>query len=570
MALALASAVIAREAATGSGPDAPIFVDVAGPAGLDFVHFNGSTGRFYMLEIMGGGGALLDYDNDGDLDLYLVQGTLIGSDVTLDAALVPPKHPLPLTDRLYRNDLEVRADGSRKLEFTDVTEATGLKPTAYGVGAATGDFDNDGWIDLYLTNSGSNQLLRNNGDGTFSDVTSPSGTDDAHWSVSASFLDYDRDGWLDLYVVNYVDFTVDKHKLCPSPTGARDYCGPLAYGPVVDRLFRNRGDGTFEDVSSKAGISSEARTGLGVVAADFDGDRWLDFYVANDGTSNQLYLNNRDGTFRDDTLLAGCAVNAEGVREASMGVDVADFDGDGDEDLFMTHLTGETNTLYINGGGGMFQDGTQEAGLGTPSWPFTSFGTRFLDYDNDGRLDLLTVSGAVYFFATGSRKVLEQTNQLFHNLGSGRFEEVTESAGEPFARKEVSRGIALGDIDNDGDPDVVMLNNNGPARLLLNQVGAEKGWLGLRLGGGQTPRDMLGARVALQRADRRPLWRRVQTDGSYASASDPRVLFGLAGGSSPSHTVRVYWPDGVTEEFSGLAPGQYHTLLQGSGKAIPE
>ena len=552
-----------------AGEGAEIFRDVADESGLDYIHFNGASGELYYVEITGPGGALFDYDNDGDLDVYAVQGTMLG-DKTFDQALVTTPYKKPLTDRLYRNDLEISADGQRTLRFTDVTESARLTPSAYGMGAATGDFNNDGFVDLYITNLGSNNFLKNNGDGTFSDITEQTGTDDPRWSVSSTFFDYDRDGWLDLFVVNYVDFVVAKHKLCPSPTGARDYCGPLAYKPIVDRLFRNRGDGTFEDVSTRAGINQDARTGLGVVAADFDQDGWLDLYVANDGTSNQLYINEGDGTFRDDTVLAGVAVNAEGKREASMGVDAADFDQNGNDDLFMTHLTGETNTLYVNSGGAMFSDGTQSVGLGTPSWRFTGFGTRFFDYDNDGWLDLITVNGAVAFFATGRRLTLDQTNQLFHNVGGERFEEVSSSAGEVFSLSEVSRGACFGDVDNDGDSDVLVFNNAGSVRLLINQIGSENGWLGVRAVDTASSRDQLGAQVTLHRDGKADLRRRIQTDGSYASASDPRVIFGLGDKPSGAYDLRIDWPDSKKELFTGLKPGEYHRLEKGKGKPLSQ
>mgnify|MGYP001549714876 CR=1 FL=1 len=418
-----------------------------------------------------------------------------------------------------------------------------------------------------MTNFGSNQLLRNNGDGTFSDVTEASGADDKGWSVSASFLDFDRDGWLDLYVTNYVDFGVEKRVHCLNPMGAADYCDPDVYPSADDHLFRNRGDGTFEDVSVQAGIRVEPRTGLGVASADFDLDGWPDLYVANDGMSNLLFMNNGDGTFRDDTLLAGCAVNSEGQREASMGVHAADVDNDGDEDIFLTHYAKETNTLYINDGTAMFDDITQSSGLATPSWNFTSFGTRLFDYDNDGLLDIMTVSGAVTIFSNGSREDLAQTNQLFRNLDGRRFEDVTAQAGAAFHLEEVSRGAAFGDLDNDGDTDVVVFNNSEPSRLLVNQVGVGRQWLGLRLVGAKAPRDMYGAWVELRQPDGPKLWRRVHTDGSYASANDPRIHFGL-GDRTAAATARVTWPSGRVEDFMDLPVGEYTKLVEGTGRAV--
>ncbi|HUP43623.1 MAG TPA: VCBS repeat-containing protein, partial [Thermoanaerobaculia bacterium] len=379
----LASPALA--AATPEPAPGPYFVDRAAEWGLDFVHFNGMTGEYYFPEMMGSGCALLDYDGDGDLDVYLVQGALLGPDDTMADALFPYPGPGRPRDRLYRNDPVRLPDGSWEPRFVDVTEASGLDVTGYGMGVATGDYDGDGDLDLYRTSYGPNQLWRNDGDGTFTDVTAEAGVDDPRWSVSAAFLDYDRDGRLDLYVVNYLEFDVAANPRCFTQSSRRDYCGPADFPPVPDRLFHNRGpapDGasggvTFEDVSAASGIAAARGPGLGVVAADFDGDGWTDLFVANDGQVNFLWRNQGPGpkggpggvTFRDEALLAGVALNREGRAEAGMGVDAADFDADGDLDLFLTHLAGETNTLYVNDGSGQFQDRTLEHGLGAPSFP---------------------------------------------------------------------------------------------------------------------------------------------------------------------------------------------------------
>jgi hypothetical protein len=546
-----------------------IFVDAAESAGLTFVHFNGMSGEHYFNEMMGGGAALIDYDNDGDLDVYLVQGHMLGRGKTTADAWLPPHHPEPLTDRLYRNDLQRGTDGSRVLRFTDMTEASGTLPAGYGMGVTTGDYDNDGWVDLYVTNFGSNQLLRNRGDGTFEDVTAATGTDDRRWSVAATFLDFDRDGWLDLYVGNYVDFSLASQTACLLPSGAQTYCSPGAYRPEPDSLFRNRGDGQFEDVSIRAGIRTEYGAGLGAVAADFNGDRWIDLYVANDQMPNQLWINRQDGSFSNEALMAGVAVNQDGQPEASMGVDALDFDADGDVDLVMTHIDQESNTVYVNDGSGLFEDASFRTGLGLPSLIYTGFGTGWFDYDNDGWLDLLVVNGAVIdlepLIRAGDPYPLHQINQLFRNLGTGKFEEITSQAGKVFELSEVSRGAAFGDVDNDGDTDVVVVNNNGPVRLLLNQVGQDRPWMGLRAVG--RGRDMLGAEVIVSRPDGPLLSRRVHTDGSYASASDPRVLIGLGQESSVSR-VEVRWPDGGVEEWDGLNVGEYTTLRQGDGRPV--
>jgi hypothetical protein len=553
---------------TGTLPaDQAWFTDEAKAAGIDFVHFNGMSGEFYISEIMGAGGALFDFDNDGDLDIYLVQGQMLGPAKTLNRASIPPR-AMPLNDRLYRNDLVVRADGTRTRRFTDVTTGSGLVGRAYGMGVATGDFDNDGWIDLYRTAFGPNQLFRNNGNGTFTDVSDQSGTSDPRWSVSASFVDIDRDGWLDLYVGNYVDHRIDDGIRCSTRTGKRDYCGPRSYTPVPDRLYRNRRDGTFVDITTAAQVAREYGPALGVVAADFDADGWADIYVANDGEPNILWMNQQDGRFRNTALLAGAALNSFGSAEGSMGVDAGDFDNDGDEDLFVTNLPGETNTLYVNDGSALFEDRTMMAGLAIPSLPYTGFGTAWFDFDNDGWLDLLVANGAVRIMESLARATdpfpLHERNQLFRNLGTGRFEEVTARAGAVFELSEVSRGAAFGDVDNDGDVDVLLTNNNGPARLLINHVGERNRWVGLRLVGGPGRRDMLGARVGVFRDKGPALWRRARADGSYASANDPRVLVGL-GEAARVRRVRVVWPSGRVEDWTDIAVGRWITLQEGSG-----
>ncbi|HUP25096.1 MAG TPA: CRTAC1 family protein [Thermoanaerobaculia bacterium] len=577
------SAVPASRAASARaapvGPD-DWFVDVTAETGLDFVHFNGMSGRLYYVEVVGSGGALFDYDNDGDLDLYLVQGHMLGADVPPERALFPWRGEHPPGDRLYRNDLEVLPDGTRRVRFVDVTEESGIRAHGYGMGVVAGDVDNDGWVDLYVTNFGSrNELWRNRGDGTFEEVAVTRGVAEERWSVSASFVDFDGDGWLDLYVTNYLDYSFIAHKICLTERGEPDYCLPSAYRPAADRLYRNRGDGTFEDVSERAGIAAVVANGLGVASADFDGDGRVDFYVANDLMPNNLWLNQGDGTFVDDALLAGAALSADGKAEASMGIAVGDGDGDGDFDLFLTHFRREKNTYYRNDGG-VWRDTSVEVGLAAPSYPYTSFGTAFLDFDGDGWLDLAVVNGAVTFPPGTDRKrqpfALDEPNQLFRNLGHGRFEDVTALAGAAFAVSEVSRGLLAGDLDNDGDIDLVITNNSGPARVLLARygegaAGAERAgrWLGARLLTADGRRDALGA-VAILEVDGRRLVRRAQSDGSYASAGDPRVLFrwpAPRSGAPARERLRVRWVDGALEEFE-VPVGAYSELRQASGRPV--
>ncbi|TDI24212.1 MAG: CRTAC1 family protein [Acidobacteria bacterium] len=551
--------------ASGADSELEWFTDRAQATGLDFVHFNGMSGKFYQPEGIGPGVAMFDYDNDGDLDVYLVQGQMLGT----GTPLLPPPDRQGLRDRLYRNDLEVRGDGTL-LRFTDVTEESGIDARGYGMGVATGDFDNDGWVDLYVTAFGRNQMFRNNGDGTFSDVSASTGTEDASaWGVSASFVDFDRDGWLDLFVGNYLRYTLDTHMPCLGRSGAPDYCSPQMSRAEPSRLYRNRGNGTFVDVTAAAGLAREFGPALGVATADFDNDGWIDIFVANDLQENQLWINQHDGTFTNMAPLWGAAVGANGDPTSDMGVDAGDFDNDGDEDLFITELAGEGHTLYVNDGAGLFEEQSVRAGIRLPSLPYTGFGVAWFDFDNDGWLDILAVNGHVTqnLEALGPDNPfpLQQRNLLLRNLGTGRFEDVTDRAGAVFELSEVSRGAAFGDIDNDGDVDVLVGTAAGPVRLLINNVGNRNHWVGLRLVGDQTPRDMVGTRVAVIRSDGSMRWRRARADGSYASANDPRVLVGLGASSDPVR-VHVTWPNGQVEVWSDIAVDRYTTLTQGRGQ----
>ena len=545
-------------------PAAPpaLFRDVAGQSGLGFEHFTGSTGQYFLPEIMGSGVALLDYDGDGDLDVYLLQGAMLDQAKPVAQAKFPPPEKHWPGNRLFRNELIPVGE----MRFTDVTAAAGIGHEGYGMGAAVGDIDNDGDPDLYVTNFGPNVFYLNNGDGTFSDITRQAGVDDPRWSAGGAFLDYDRDGKLDLFVTNYIDFTIRNNKSCSDPTGGRDYCTPTIYNPVPDRLFRNLGNGKFADVSSKTGIDRAFGNGLGITAADFNSDGWIDAYVANDGTPNQLWINQGGARFEDSALMGGAAVNADGLPEAGMGVTAGDFDSDGDEDLFMTHLTRETNTLYLNNGKATFHDATNRFGLGSLSLAFTGFGSEWLDYDNDGRLDLFIANGGVTIMESlrGSPYPFLQTNQLFRGGSDGRFREVSASAGPVFELAEVSRGAAFGDLDHDGDIDIVVSNNNGPVRLLLNEAGGGY-WLQVRLQGAGSNHDGLGARVALLRSGEPALWRRAHTDGSYLSASSPWVHFGL-GENATVEGIGVLWPNGRAERWNDVRPRERITLRENTGQ----
>lgn len=544
-------------------PASPLFSDATQACGIDFVHYTGATGAFYLPEIMGAGCALFDYDGDGDLDVYAVQGALLGQGKSIEQSLFPPRDRPPRS-RLFRN----RLVESGKLTFEDVTDESGTGCVGFGMGCAVGDYDNDGRPDLYVTSFGPNVLFHNDGGGKFSDATRRAGVGDPRFSASAAFLDYNRDGALDLFVTTYVDYSIAANRDCFRLGGERDYCGPQSYEPAPDRLYRNNGDGTFTDVTVEAGILSHFGCGLGVVCADFDADGWIDIFVANDATPNQLWINRGNGTFEDRALLAGVAVNVAGHSEAGMGVTAGDFDRDGDFDVFISHDTGETNTLYRNLKGGLFEDFTSGARLGLPSLPFTGFGTRWFDYDNDGWLDLFVANGSVRKIADRLAEPYPyaQSHQLFHNE-QGRFVEVSSAAGPGLTSPSVGRGAAFGDIDNDGDIDIVLSNNNGPLRVILNHSSPSNHWLSFLLEGTRSARDAYGARVAVQLAGGVTLWEHVGADGSYLSSSDKRVHFGL-GAETRVEAVTVYWLSGLVERWRSVTIDAQATLREGQGEKV--
>jgi len=541
------------DAAASLLPQADLFVEVAAESGIDFVHDNGASGQFYYPELAHAGAAFVDVDNDGSLDVYLVQ-----------SGPLPPQPRTDLnTNRLYLN----QGDGT----FEDVTAATGVGDRGYGIGVAVADFDRDGWADLYVTNLEANTLYRNDGPGadgrvTFTDVTAIAGVAGSDYSSSAAFVDFDRDGDLDLFVCNYLQWSELLEKRCLGFNGQRGYCSPAEYQPVSDTLFRNdgvdeRGHVTFTDVSQAAGMRSVASSGLGVVTADFDGDGWIDIFVANDQMPNHLWINAGDGTFREEALLRGAALNDLGLPEAGMGVAVEDWDDDGDWDLFMVHLTGETNTFYRNQGGA-FRDVTDELRLGMVSRAFTGFGTGLLDYDNDGRFDIFIANGKV-----GANDDAEfdyaEPNQLLRGLADGSFVDVSSRAGNAVTRREVSRAAAFGDFDNDGDIDILVANNGGSARLLRNESGNDNHWLSIQLSGRprQLDRDALGAIVTIT-TNGRTRRRLVQAAYSYAASNDPRVHFGL-GEVERVERVSVQWPGGEILVLEDVEADQCLILKEG-------
>ncbi len=526
--------------------DKQIFKDITKVSGLSIEHYNGMDGNLYSAEIMGPASALFDFDNDGDLDIFIGQGNDF-----ITGKKTGNKH----TGKLYRNDTL-----NGEIKFIDVTQDSGLIVANYSMGIAIGDINNDGFADVYLSNYGDNQMFMNQGDGRFLDITASSNTGDDNWSVSSAFFDMDGDNLLDLYVSNYFDFNLSTHKTCFNKTGREEYCGPASYPHLRDSMFKNMGNGVFKNHTIDSKMIKKA-AGLGVVTGDFNLDGLQDVYVTNDMGHNFMWINNGDGTFVDDGLLRGNAVNIHGIPEASMGVDAGDFDNDGDLDLFMTHLLNETNTIYQNNGKGFFKDATTSLGLSEPSKGYTGFGTAFLDFDNDGWLDIIAINGEVRKIQEqidkGSSLPLAQANQLFHNI-NGKYTDISDKV-DIFKIEKVSRGIAIGDIDNDGDTDVLISNNNDAPQLLINQVGNENNWIGLNLIA-ENGKFILGstATVSLKNGD--TFTRRSHTDASYISANDPRIIVGL-NDYNKTVDVTINWADGKTSSIKSLAANKYHEII---------
>ena len=522
------------------------FVDVTKESGITFKHVNGESGRLYYLETMGSGAAFLDYDNDGALDLYIVNSAPLPGFVT----------DTPPTNVLYRND----GNGG----FTDVTAEVGVGDTGYGMGCVAADYDNDGAQDLYVTNFGANVLYRNNGDGTFRDVTEEAGVGGGEkWSSSCAFVDYNHDGYLDLYVVNYLDYEVAKDGEWYDWRGQRIYSNPRVYEGVSDTLYRNNGDGTFTDVTRRAGVHNESGKGLGVVCRDYDNDGRIDIYVANDTTPNFLYYNSGDGTFMELGAIAGVAYNEDGVAEGGMGVDFGDYNNDGFLDIFVTNFSRETNTLYRNNSDGILTDVTYIAHLGDATFLKLGFGTKFFDSDNDGHLDIFVANGHVYSTVELSSDTLEyaQTDQLFLNTGESSFVDVSEGAGAYFSMKRVSRGAAFGDYDNDGDTDIFVVNLNQEAVLLRNDGGNRNNWLMIKTVGTNSNRDGIGARIKVVIRSHAKI-REVQAGASYLSGHDLRLIFGL-GAETKAEEVKIIWSSGLEQTLANVEANQLLVITEG-------
>ena len=526
------------------------FVDVTEKAGINFRHVNGAEGAYHLPETLGAGGAFFDADNDGFLDIYLVNSGYWNRAPSAQQAI----------SKLYRNS----GDGT----FTDITKTAGVENRGnYGQGTACADYDNDGNVDLYVTNFGANVLYRNNGDGTFTDVTVSAGVGDPGWSSSACFLDYNLDGYLDLFVVNYLVYSLDVPYLpCGEEDGTQTYCHPSLFEGAPDTLYRNNGDGTFTDVSKESGVGGVGGLfhgkGLGVVSADFNNDGAPDLYVANDDTRNDFFYNNGDGTFSEISLLAGCAYSFNGVAQAGMGVTAGDYNGDGLQDIFVTNLSYETNALYRNNGDGTFTDVIYEAHLGKESYLFVGFGTGFFDADNDGWLDLFVANGHIIDNIEDTHDILtyRQPDQMFRNQGDGTFQEVSAHAGAYFQSAAVSRGALFGDYDNDGDIDMLVTQSNGPVTLLRNETGTQHNWIWIKTIGAISNRDGIGTRVALTVGGHTQV-REINLGASYLSSHDARLHFGL-GRDTKVDRLEVRWQSGVVQVFENLPANQEHIISE--------
>jgi hypothetical protein len=529
-------------------PPAVTFTDVTQAAGLRFRHTNGAFGKKYLPETMGSGGAFLDYDGDGWQDILLV-----------NSKGWPGQKGGRATSALYRN--------LKNGTFADVSAAAGLDVEMYGMGVAAGDYDNDGRTDVYLTGLGGNRLFHNDGS-RFTDVTAKAGVGNGGFSTSAAFLDYDRDGRLDLFVANYVEWTIEKDLYCTLDGKTKSYCTPESYQGQSPTLYRSRGDGTFEDVTKKAGLWNPASKALGVSLLDYDSDGWLDIFVANDTQPNRLYRNGGDGTFKDVGMAAGVAFGETGVARAGMGTDAADYDGSGRPSLVIGNFSNEMMGLYHNEGTGLFIDEAPASTIGKTTLLSLTFACFFFDYDLDGRLDIFGVNGHVSddIEAVQPKVKYAQPPNLFRNLGGRRFEAVT-SAGSAFQVPMVGRGGAYGDFDNDGDLDLLVTTNNGPARLLRNDGGNKSQWLRVRTVGTRANRDGIGARVTVTTPDGKTSWGLVKTGSSYCSQSELPLTFGL-GSATKAAKVEVAWPGGATETVSDVAAGRTIVIQEGKGLVV--
>ena len=523
------------------------FVDVTQEAGIHWKHVDGRSGQKYFMETLGSGAAFFDYDADGDPDLYFVNGAPLPGYVSQE---IP-------TNCLYRNN----GDGT----FTDVTEKAGVGDTGYGHGCAVGDYNNDGQLDLYVTNYGTNRLYRNNGDGTFAEVAESVGVTEPRWSTSCAFADYDRDGNLDLYVVNYIVFDINENPWCGlREKGIRAYCEPDNFIAQSDTLYRNNGDGTFTDVTKTAGIYNTTGKGLGVVWADYNNDGAADIYVANDSTENLFYRNNGDGTFEEVGFMVGVALSENGAAENGMGTTFGDWNNDGWFDLTVTNYAQQTNTLYHNDADGFFTDATTTTKTAQRTYPYLGWATAFIDYDNDGYQDLFVANGHLHenLAELGQEGTYGQRNLLFRNNSNGTFTEISETLGPGMKLADVSRGATFADYDLDGDIDIVVTNSNTAPRLLRNDGGNRKNWLQIRLTATNGSTDAIGARVKIT-TGKLTQTREVRSGDGYLSQQDLTLHFGI-GDSEQVDSIEVQWQTGA-KQLIGSVPANQVLSLEENG-----
>jgi hypothetical protein len=547
--LTAALLTVAVVAAAGQAPGTPglALTDVTSQSGIRFVHNSGATGKKYLPETMGSGVAFLDADGDGWQDLFFVNSTAW-----------PGQGAGASHGALYRN--------TGKGSFVDVTKAAGLAVPFYGMGAAAADYDNDGDVDLFVTALDRNRLFRNDGKGVFTDVTAAAGVGAADFSTSAAWVDYDKDGWLDLVVLNYVQWSLSTDRFCALDGKAKSYCTPEAYKGASPRLFRSRRNGTFEDVTRAAGLYDASSKALGVALLDYNGDGWMDLFLANDTQPNKLYRNTGKGAFVDDAVAAGVAFNDEGKARAGMGTDAADYDGSGRPGLVIGNFSNERLALYHNEGNGLFLDDVPSTAIAQASQLSLSFACFFADVDLDGLPDIFAANGHV---ADDIQRVqprigYAQKPHLFRNLGGRRFEVLDARVGAAFQTPVVARGAAVGDYDGDGDLDLVMTVNNGAARLLRNDGGNRNAWLRVVLQGVKSNRDGIGAKVTVTRADGRKVWGVVKTGSSYLSQSELPLTVGLGAGGRVT-SLEVQWPSGQIDKLGPLDANRLVTVVEGRG-----
>jgi enediyne biosynthesis protein E4 len=542
--LLLAPLVLVAQSQTGSGI---VFTDVTAAAGIRFKHTSGAFGKKYLPETTGAGCAFLDFDNDGWQDIFLVNSMEWPGHVTQQS------YPA-----LYRNN----HDGT----FTDVTRAAGLAVEMYGLGVTVADYDNDGWTDLYVTALGSNHLFKNMGGGKFVDVTAKAGVAAGGFPTSAMWFDYDKDGKVDLFVGRYVEWSIEKDLFCTLDGSHKSYCTPESYKGQTALLFHNKGDGTFEDTTQRAGLLNPASKALGVAMLDYDGDGWPDVFVANDTQPNKLYRNNGNGTFTDIAVAAGVAFSEAGAARAGMGVDVADYDRSGRPSLLVGNFSNEMLALYHNEGAGLFIDDAPATAVGQASLLTLTFGCFFFDYDLDGLLDIFAANGHVADDIGNVQPKVKyaQPPHVFRNLGGRKFEEMNTKLGPALQRPIVARGAAFGDIDNDGDPDILINVNNGPAILLRNDGGNRNSWLRIRTIGGPSNRDGIGAKITVTLENGTKAWGLVHSGSSYVSQSELPLTFGL-GSATKAAKVEVVWPSGRVDSVSNVAANQPITIQEGKG-----